>query len=306
MEEKTNLAIDLITKHARHIYEGTYEDTSELIEYADDERYPKNIADLAETFGLMSVKLEARELHLENTIDELRKKKSELELSIKMRDEFSLIFMLFTIFISIYSFVVAFLMKSGALLESIETINPIVNMAFSFCLIILSAILIKVSKLPITKFGITLQNCKKSIIESLIVSAVVITALVIYKLWAMNNTNLFSGKDLFNFSAINWTFFSYLIIAPVQEFIARGVFQGSIQRLLSGKYSYFWAIIMASLLFGVFHTFYSLPLAVIAVLSSILWGWLYSRHQTIIGISISHFILGNILMLMDFWPYLAS
>ncbi len=70
--------IDCIIKHSLKILHGNYENSAELFNYSKQNIYPKKIADVAEIFGMMMVKLEARELALQQTIDKLRAKEQEI------------------------------------------------------------------------------------------------------------------------------------------------------------------------------------------------------------------------------------
>lgn len=80
-KEEANVegVIHCIIKHAGQICRGVYENSDELFQYTSGEDYPWQIANLAEAFGLMAVKLEARELKLSQTIEELKKREAEVE-----------------------------------------------------------------------------------------------------------------------------------------------------------------------------------------------------------------------------------
>jgi class 3 adenylate cyclase len=72
------LLMDLTQKVAR----GEYQQVDELFELTRSDKYPAVISELAESFGLMLVQVEARELHLEQMIDELARKNKALEASL--------------------------------------------------------------------------------------------------------------------------------------------------------------------------------------------------------------------------------
>jgi predicted RNase H-like nuclease (RuvC/YqgF family) len=55
-------------------------DTETLFELTSEEEMSPDISELAESIGMMLVKVEAREFRLEATIEELRAAKSELEM----------------------------------------------------------------------------------------------------------------------------------------------------------------------------------------------------------------------------------
>jgi membrane protease YdiL (CAAX protease family) len=59
-----------------------------------------------------------------------------------------------------------------------------------------------------------------------------------------------------------------------------------------GPNNNFLAIVLSNLLFSITHLRISLSLAIFVFFVGCVWGWLYSRHQTIVGISVSHMILG--------------
>jgi class 3 adenylate cyclase len=63
----------------REVAAGRYERVQELFEYTKADRNHPLIAELAESFGMMVVKVEAREFHLEQTIAQLKDKNRQLE-----------------------------------------------------------------------------------------------------------------------------------------------------------------------------------------------------------------------------------
>ncbi|RJR30760.1 MAG: sigma-54-dependent Fis family transcriptional regulator [Desulfobacteraceae bacterium] len=63
------------------IAKGRYKKAKELFELTREEKYPRIIARLAESFGMMMVKVEAREYHLEGVIEDLRKTQRDLAAS---------------------------------------------------------------------------------------------------------------------------------------------------------------------------------------------------------------------------------
>jgi membrane protease YdiL (CAAX protease family) len=63
--------------------------------------------------------------------------------------------------------------------------------------------------------------------------------------------------------------------------------------LLQGKGRTTLAILLGSAEFGVVHLHYSFELCVLAFFGAILFGSLYARHRTIVGITVAHYILGQ-------------
>lgn len=60
------------------ISKGHYTKIEELFELTKEGEYPQRVTELAEAFGMMMVKVEAREYRLEQVIDDLKKAKAEL------------------------------------------------------------------------------------------------------------------------------------------------------------------------------------------------------------------------------------
>jgi len=84
----------------------------------------------------------------------------------------------------------------------------------------------------------------------------------------------------------------YLLFVPLQEFIVRGVLQGSFQEFMQGRYKIFWSIVLSNLLFSITHLHISLLTTFIVFIPGLFWGWLYSRHRTLVGVIASHLIIG--------------
>ena len=70
-----------LVRHVKKIAKGQYEqsDADRLFEFAKKGRYPSFLAELAESFGMMLVKVEAREFERSRIIEKLEKDKAELE-----------------------------------------------------------------------------------------------------------------------------------------------------------------------------------------------------------------------------------
>lgn len=104
---------------------------------------------------------------------------------------------------------------------------------------------------------------------------------------------------------IDLFFWTYTLLAPLQEFLMRGVLQSSVERILSGRHRTAWAVVTTAVLFGACHTTYSVPFALITVGAGLVWGWLYTRHRNLAGITLSHIIVGQAFILTGFWDRLA-
>ena len=72
---------EMLNSCCKKIASGRYDvaDAERLFELSKKGRYPALLSELAESFGMMMVKVEAREFKLKQTIEELETAKAELE-----------------------------------------------------------------------------------------------------------------------------------------------------------------------------------------------------------------------------------
>ena len=72
---------EMLNQACKKIASGDYsqEDAERLFELAKGTRYPSLLSDLAESFGMMMVKVEAREFSLKQAVEELEEAKAEME-----------------------------------------------------------------------------------------------------------------------------------------------------------------------------------------------------------------------------------
>ncbi len=72
--------LDMLNTSFKKIASGNYDDkdVERLFELSKTGRYPDIFSEMAESFGMMMVKVEAREFKLKQTIEELEKTKAKL------------------------------------------------------------------------------------------------------------------------------------------------------------------------------------------------------------------------------------
>lgn len=299
MTEETQEIIRTLTTYAGEITRGSYKNADELYLLTDKTKQLPEVADLAESFCMMSLKVEAREFALQQ-------KNTELEESLKLRTAASGLLLWFTLGISIYVFLLAFLNDPGITDPFKSFIVRWFGNIFLMSQVVLMLLLIRRSGFPLSAYGITRQNTRKSIRESLLVSAVVIIALILLKVWFIHSDSVMKGRSLIAYEELETMFtYTFILSAPLQEFLIRGVLQSSAERILMIKHKVFWSVFSVSLIFAALHTIFSLSFAMLTFFTSLGLGWLYSRHHNIIGVSLCHLLLGLTFILLGFWEIIA-
>ena len=69
----------ILLESAQKVSMGAYDETDNLMELTRQDRYPAQITDFAEAFGMMIVRIEAREFNLEQLLKKLKEKNKKLE-----------------------------------------------------------------------------------------------------------------------------------------------------------------------------------------------------------------------------------
>jgi len=301
MDEHQSQAINTITIQARKIMEGSYNDVDQIFRLTDPATHSAGIADLAEAFGMMSVKVEAREFALQQTIGQLKQKSDALRESMKLRQVASSLLLWFAISMSFFIFILG-VIHEPKLSGSIRiNIVPWFSNLFIISQVIIMTILIRKNGYKLSDYGVNIVNARKSASDALIATCIIVVFMVGLKVLLIQQGIEFPGRSFIKVAEFKNTFFwVYFVSAPVQEFILRGVLQSSAERIILVRHRKFWAIVSISLVFGALHTFYSIFFAMVAFGGGLLWGWLFSRHMTLIGPSLSHLLLGFALFLLGF------
>lgn len=249
------------------------------------------VRDLAETMGLMCVNLEAREFRLEQTLTELRQEHEKLNQSYRLRAESGLFFSLIIVSLCLYIICFYWMMSAGFLGGNYKTILMI---AVNLVILSFSLIFIHRHRYPWDDWGFTWKNSSRAMAEVILLGIPVILAGIFVK-WYLTKQpgSIHYNQPVFETVSLLWTG-SYLPISMLQEIITRGVIQTSIVRIIPLKASAFYAIVLSSLLFAITHLFYSAVTMAVTFFASLVLGWLFYRHKTLVGVITAHYILGLI------------
>ncbi|MFY9643069.1 MAG: cyclic nucleotide-binding domain-containing protein [Rhodomicrobium sp.] len=164
------------------------------------------------------------------------------------------------------------------------------------------------SGLPPRFFGLQLDNWREALGLSIRASFLFLIAFVIVK-WLLINTSpsfanvsLLGGADVevghrvSTSTAWYWVAFAiYMLLTPMQEFVARSGIQAPLHAFLHGSETKrrWFSIVAANLLFSAAHAHISLAFALAAFLPGILWGWLFAKTNSLLAPTVSHLIVGG-------------
>jgi CRP-like cAMP-binding protein/membrane protease YdiL (CAAX protease family) len=182
--------------------------------------------------------------------------------------------------------------STSSMMTSIVSAGIILVFFFG-CLLI-----IKRSKLPMGLFGLTLRNWKQSLRESMFWTVVIMLAMLMLKWSLITFVPSLQEHSLIQFQPFEqkyqtFNFILYGMHSPIQEFIVRGVLQGSLQHFFMGRNVTAKAVVVSNALFAATHVhLFGGLLAILVFITGLFWGWLYSRHQSLIGVSVSHILIG--------------
>lgn len=186
------------------------------------------------------------------------------------------------------------------------SVTAYITVPLSVWIFIYAIVVAKRSGLPLQFFGVSLHNWKQSVREGVLFTLPVLLAICILKFIFIYFVPAYKDVDLFQFEGervffhnfknfYTWTLtlFPYcFVIVPAQEFITRGCLQSYLEFLLIGKRKKELAILIPNLLYAVFHLLLSIYFAVASLFGGIFIGWLYSRTHNLLGVWISHLLIG--------------
>lgn len=152
---------------------------------------------------------------------------------------------------------------------------------------------LRFTSITFADFGLGMKSLKKSLsfntILTLIVIGVMITAKFLLRLFLPES---FSPSAPFLYlNVLRPIDLLYIPTVVIQEFLMRGVTQGSLQRVIGDKYPSAVAIIVTSLLFGSLHIHKGLMYMVGSALLISFFGIIYRRQGSVWGLCIPHLVL---------------
>ena len=241
---------------------------------------------------------------LEHHIPHANQLKEELELHKKNQIAMSRFIVTLFLILVTYIYVFSFF-KSIATTEHLP--RGFISLPVIFILGASILRLIKINGYPREFYGLTTNNWKPACQEALYYSTLFIIMLFGLKWLLITFVPAFQqmplihmkmyGQGTVHFLNHDILFYmlltgAYIVSTLLQELVIRGIIQGSLQEFLHGPHNVAWSILISSLLFSVGHIHLSPALAFATLFPSFLWGWLYYKHKTLVGVGLSHLLIG--------------
>ena len=154
-------------------------------------------------------------------------------------------------------------------------------------LLVPSLVVIRSMGIAPRELGVTTVGLKRSLIEGVVLSAAtVVLALALGETLALYDMR--PGKPL----PFEWGgAVSYFAHSLLQELVARGFLQTSFQRFL-GDQAGLRSVVLASVLFGIFHLHFGFAAVILTILSGFVFGAVYLCHRNLAGVTLLHFSVG--------------
>ena len=201
----------------------------------------------------------------------------------------------------LYMFAVALMQPVKDMLADPGAISAVILVCFA----VATVVNIRTSMFPMSAYGFTLQGWRPALREAALFSLPVLALVVLAKWVLIQTLPELSGAPLFGWyrhSSVGHTNLSsggllavivaYVLIVPLQEMVARSGMQSSFMMFLRSRHKVALSIFMSTLLFSATHLHLSAMFAALAFPVGLFWGWMYSRHRTLVGVTFSHLVIG--------------
>lgn len=236
------------------------------------------------------------EVTLASMSNELEKRQQQIKMGVMI---VSLLWL-----ISAYSLILSMIPIFQSLIPATAVISTVL-LAVIAVLLFLSIIK---NVFPLHYFGLTLTNAKTHIVEACLYALPLFILCLVGK-WIFlkligSNEALFTPANAYmengklNLTLFLMSWLAYLLLVPMQEFVARGTLQTAITRFLPGEglVKEWHGIVLSNLIFATLLAHVNFLLAIAALIPGLFWGWLFNKQHSLIGVSVSHFLVGSFVL----------
>lgn len=197
------------------------------------------------------------------------------------------------IIISIVSVYIVVLKLLAQTVDKVPNIT-LIGAPLVFIMAVFFLVYIRRAGYPLEFYGLTFKNWQLAIKEAIPVTCILLVLCVIMKWVLIHFVSGYEQYPLFEPEVNKLKYWGWIVLylgfIPLQEMIVRGALQSSFQELYTGKR--FSPIILSNLLFSVPHFHLSMMFAAEVFFAGLLWGWLYSKRRSLVGVTLSHQIVG--------------
>ncbi len=222
---------------------------------------------------------------------------TEIDILRRKRRESSAVFIGTMTAVSVWVYVVAFWQQTG------QKVSQEVMTQFIHAIALVMFFYIRhYTHFTFEEMGLKIHGISRAVKIDCLLTAAAAAILFAVKLVLLRVSPGFfaEGAPFWDWSRANWSDYIYPLTAIMQEFLSRGVIHENLRRIFVGKHSETMAIIVSSLLFGALHIHRGFMYMIAATALLSLFGILYRRQNSIWGLCIPHFVLGEIVWFLGF------
>ncbi|MGA7328348.1 MAG: CPBP family glutamic-type intramembrane protease [Rhodomicrobium sp.] len=206
--------------------------------------------------------------------------------------------------LSFYTLTLSFLPQFKSFAHANFALSPLIILLFALTFVPVMA----TSGFPGRFFGLQLDNWRPAVGLALRASGIFLLAFLLAKWFLIRTSPSFAGVSLIGNADVevghrvgpsgSWYWLAltiYLLLTPMQEFVARSGIQAPLYAFLNGsEMKRRWTAILASnLVFSAAHAHISLAFAIAAFLPGLLWGWLFAKTNSLLAATVSHVLVGG-------------
>ena len=184
--------------------------------------------------------------------------------------------------------------------------SPAIIVMFALAVIYM----VRTSPLSRRLFGLTTRSAMAAVRDALMWTAVFLVALTVLKALAVTYLPEHQGQPIFTLArafvrlhpdgTVNWMFYLgglglYALLCPAQELIGRCGVQAPLTEFMEGSETkrHVLAILISNLIASAAHVHLGMAMALVTFVPGLFWGWLFVRHRSIVGVSVSHALIGG-------------
>jgi membrane protease YdiL (CAAX protease family) len=206
--------------------------------------------------------------------------------------------------LSFYTLLLSMLPRFESVIEVNFAISPIIIIFFAaFFLPVIER-----SGFPAAFFGLHTDNWRRALAFALPASLALLAILASIKWLLIETLPRLHGLDVISFANIRiaghndtntaWYWVAlglYLLLTPIQEFVARSGVQAPLYAFLQGSElkRAGLSIAVSNLVFAAVHAHIGLAFALVSFVPGLFWGWIFLRTNSLLAASASHLIVGG-------------